>query len=108
MGFHYGLDMAAIKGTEVKSAEDGKVIFAGFLPGFGNNILILHSDKIKTRYAHLEKIYTYTGAKVKKGKLIGTVGDSGYVRKKGHDASHLHFEVYNNGRRINPISYLPI
>jgi len=100
--------MAAIKGTKVKSVEDGTIIFAGFLPGFGNNIFIVHRNNIKTRYAHLDNIYVKTGNKITKGEIIGTVGDSGYVRKKGHDASHLHFEVYNNGRRVDPISYLPL
>lgn len=107
IGFHYGLDLAALKGTPVKAAAIGKVVFAGFLPGFGNNILLSHAN-IKTRYAHLDSFRVKVGDRVMRGEVIGTVGDSGSVRKKGHDASHLHFEVYNSGRRVNPVSYLPL
>lgn len=108
LSFHYGLDMAAIKGTKVAASESGKISFAGYLPGFGNNIIINHANNLKTRYAHLNSIFVHAGKYVNRGQLIGTVGDSGCVRKKGHDASHLHFELYNNGRRVNPLAYLPI
>ncbi len=108
LSFHYGLDMAAIKGTKVFASESGKITLAGYLPGFGNNIIINHANNLKTRYAHLKSIFVRAGQYVSRGQLIGTVGDSGCVRKKGHDASHLHFELYNNGRRVNPLAYLPI
>ncbi len=108
MSFHFGLDMAAMKGTKVVASESGKITFAGYLPGFGNNIIINHANNLKTRYAHLNSIFVRAGQHVSRGQLIGTVGDSGCVRKKGHDASHLHFELYNNGRRVNPLAYLPI
>jgi murein DD-endopeptidase MepM/ murein hydrolase activator NlpD len=108
MSFHFGLDMAAIKGTKVFASESGKITLAGYLPGFGNNIIINHANNLKTRYAHLNSIFVRVGQHVSRGQLVGTVGDSGCVRKKGHDASHLHFELYNNGRRVNPLAYLPI
>jgi murein DD-endopeptidase MepM/ murein hydrolase activator NlpD len=108
MSFHFGLDMAAIKGTKVFASETGKITVASYLPGFGNNIIINHANNLKTRYAHLNSIFVRAGQHVSRGQLIGTVGDSGCVRKKGHDASHLHFELYNNGRRVNPLAYLPI
>ena len=108
MSFHFGLDMAAMKGTKVFASESGKITVAGYLPGFGNNIIINHANNLKTRYAHLNSIFVRAGQHVSRGQLIGTVGDSGCVRKKGHDASHLHFELYNNGRRVNPLAYLPI
>lgn len=105
-GFHYGIDMAACKGTPVVAASDGIVIEAHFDAGYGNTILISHNAKYKTRYAHLDKILVCVGQKVERGLLIGKVGATGAVRKKkGRDASHLHFEVYAHGKKINPLSF---
>lgn len=105
-GFHYGIDMAACRGTPVNAAADGLIIEAHFHPGFGNTILISHNNKYKTRYAHLDKILVSVGQKVEQGQLIGKVGATGAVRKKkGRDASHLHFEVYAHGKQINPLSF---
>jgi murein DD-endopeptidase MepM/ murein hydrolase activator NlpD len=47
------------------------------------------------------------GQKIKQGIIVGTVGETGFVRKKGKDGSHLHFEVYERGKRINPLHCLP-
>jgi len=105
-GFHYGIDLAALKGTPVKAAAAGQVIQAQYLPGYGNNILIQHSTYYRTRYAHLDKINVTVGQKVVQGQKIGAVGDSGSVRKSGTDASHLHFEIYHNGTHVNPLRYL--
>ncbi len=105
-GFHYGIDLAAMKGTPVKAAAAGVVIQAQFVPGYGNNILIQHNKYYRTRYAHLQKIHAVVGQKVSVGQKIGTVGDTGSVRKSGRDASHLHFEIYHNGSHVNPLRYL--
>jgi len=105
-GFHYGIDMAAMKGTPVKAAAAGTVIQAQYVPGYGNNILIQHNKYYRTRYAHLQRIHASVGQKVAQGQKIGTVGDTGSVRKSGRDASHLHFEIYHNGRHVNPLRYL--
>jgi murein DD-endopeptidase MepM/ murein hydrolase activator NlpD len=105
-GFHHGIDMAACKGTPIIAAADGIVIEAHFHPGYGNTILISHSSKYKTRYAHLDKILVSVGQKIEQGTLIGKVGATGAVRKKkGRDASHLHFEIYAHGKQINPLSF---
>jgi murein DD-endopeptidase MepM/ murein hydrolase activator NlpD len=105
-GFHYGIDMAACRGTPVLCAAPGMVIEAHFHPGYGNTVLISHTSKYKTRYAHLDKINVYVGQKVEQGTLVGKVGSTGAVRKKkGRDASHLHFEVYAHGKQINPLSF---
>ena len=105
-GFHYGIDMAACRGTPVNAAADGIVIEAHFHSGFGNTVLISHNNKYKTRYAHLDKMLVSVGQKVEQGQLIGKVGSTGAVRKKkGRDASHLHFEVYAHGKQINPLSF---
>lgn len=105
-GFHYGVDMAACKGTPVVAAADGIVIEAHFHNGYGNTILISHNQKYKTRYAHLDKIHVAVGQKVNAGQLIGKVGATGAVRaRKGRDASHLHFEVYAHGKQVNPLAF---
>ena len=109
-GFHYGVDMAALKGTEVRAAADGVVLEARNHRGYGNMIVLVHDHKYRTRYGHLDKINfakIKKGSKVKKGELIGWVGDTGLVRKDGHDASHLHFEVYYLGKQIDPMGLLP-
>ncbi|MBV8660930.1 MAG: M23 family metallopeptidase [Candidatus Dependentiae bacterium] len=105
-GFHYGIDLAAMKGTPVKAAAAGTVIQAQYVPGYGNNVLIQHNKYYRTRYAHLNRIHATVGQKVEQGQKIGTVGDTGSVRKTGRDASHLHFEIYHNGSHVNPLRYL--
>ena len=104
--FHYGVDLAAIKGTPIKSVAAGIVIQSEFCKGYGNCITIVHNRKYKTRYAHLHTRKAVVGQKIKRGGIIGTVGDTGFVKKSGKDASHLHFEVYAFGRHINPVSVL--
>ena len=106
-GFHYGVDMAALKGTPVCAAYTGIVVEARYSPGYGNTIVMAHSRKHRTRYAHLSKILVKVGQKVHRGSVIGNVGDTGYVRSaKGKDASHLHFELIEFGKKINPLPYI--
>ena len=107
VGFHYGIDMAALRGTKVAAADKGKVIEADYRSGYGNMILIMHDKKYKTRYAHLDKILVSKGDVISQGQTIGTVGSTGYVRSSGRDASHLHFEVYAFDKAINPLYVLP-
>jgi len=104
--FHHAIDMAAMKGTPVKAAAMGTVIVAQTLSGFGNCIMIEHNKHYKTRYAHLHRIGVRVGQVVQEGQYIGSVGDTGLVRKSGRDASHLHFEVHQDGRRVNPLAFL--
>lgn len=104
--FHYGLDMAAVRGTPVMAASSGVVVEACQARGYGKTIVIKHNQKYKTRYAHLDAIGVMVGQKIKRGDLIGRVGDTGFVRKSGNDASHLHFEVYVFGKRVNPLYFL--
>lgn len=104
--FHHAIDMAAMKGTPVKAAAAGKVVIAQTLPGYGNCVMIEHNKRYKTRYGHLHRIYVKNGQHVQEGEQIASVGDTGLVRKSGRDASHLHFEIYQNGRRVNPLAFL--
>lgn len=106
-GFHYGIDMAAVKHTPVIAAADGYVEQAyDDAISYGKTIVIKHGENLKTRYAHLQSILVKVGQKVVKGAVIGRVGDTGYVRKQGRDASHLHFEIYELGKRVNPLYFL--
>jgi murein DD-endopeptidase MepM/ murein hydrolase activator NlpD len=106
-GFHHGIDMAAVKGTFVKAARAGVIEEASFQQGYGNQVVITHDASIKTRYAHLHTIRVRPGQHVSQGAIVGTVGETGFIRKKGKDGSHLHFEVYEKGKRINPMQCLP-
>ncbi len=103
---HFGLDLAALKGTPIKAAANGKVIEAGMGNGYGKTVLLLHNHAYKTRYAHLDRIKVSAGQLIQRGQTIGTVGATGNVRGNGTDASHLHFEVHQNGRQVNPLYYL--
>ena len=106
-GFHQGLDLAAAKGTRVKAGASGVVVEAGKQRGYGNTIVVMHNRKYKTRYAHLDKIFIKRGQKIDRGQVIGAVGNTGLVRSNGGDGSHLHFEVYVFGKRVNPRHFLP-
>lgn len=108
-GFHHGLDMAAMKGTRVAAVASG-VVEESYLDatGYGNTIVIRHNTKFKTRYAHLDERLVKPGQKVTRGMEIGRVGNTGNVRSDGGgDGTHLHFEVYVFGKRVNPIYFLP-
>ncbi|HEV2916331.1 MAG TPA: M23 family metallopeptidase [Candidatus Babeliales bacterium] len=105
LGFHYGIDLAAIKGTHVIAARSGKILYAGYQPKYGNMVLIRHDKQFKTRYAHLNTIQVAIGDWILKGSCIGTVGDTGYIRKEGADGSHLHFEMYEYDKRVNPMQF---
>lgn len=108
-GFHWGIDMAACKGTPVSASAAGVVIEARREKdsrGYGNTIVIAHNNKYRTRYAHLHTMKVQVGQQVDRGQLIGTVGDTGLVRSRGKDASHLHFEVYVFGKKVDPLAFL--
>jgi murein DD-endopeptidase MepM/ murein hydrolase activator NlpD len=99
--FHDGLDIAANHGNGVYAYTDGRVVETGWNGGYGNCILIDHGNGLKTRYAHLSKIYVRVGQRVATGGKIGAVGSSG-----NSTGPHLHFEVIKNGRTQNPLNYL--
>ncbi len=103
-GFHKGLDMAAPRGTPVKAAGGGVVVEARNAGGFGNMVIISHSNKVKTRYAHLSKIEVSVGDSVQQGDRIGRVGNTGHTR--GKNGIHLHFEVLVYGKPVNPLYFL--
>ena len=99
--FHEGTDFRADPGTPVLAAGDGTVIYAGRLGGYGNVVYVDHGGGLITRYAHLRKIETRSGAIVTAGDRIGQVGSTG--RATG---PHLHFEVRIDGRAVDPVTAL--
>lgn len=106
-GFHYGLDMAATRGTPVYAAQSGIVTEARFDRGYGNTIVVTHSREYQTRYAHLHTILVDIGQKVSANEIIGKVGSTGNVwKRRGRDPSHLHFEVHAFGKQVNPRRFL--
>lgn len=100
--YHKGLDIAENQGEDIISSFDGKVIFAGYdNGGYGNLIIVQHSDDMKTYYAHLSEIYVSQNQEVKKGEKIGAVGSTGYST-----GPHLHFELRINETPVNPLDYI--
>lgn len=99
--FHWGMDFTAPRGTPVYATGDGVVKRAdGRAAGYGRHIRIDHGFGYQTLYAHLYKYNVRKGQKVKRGDLIGFVGSSGRS-----EAPHLHYEVFKDGERINPINF---
>ncbi len=99
--FHAGVDFSAPTGTPVYATGDGKVIkIKRSRRGYGNSIEIDHGYGYHTFYAHLSAFKVKKGQKVKRGQLIGLVGNSGKST-----APHLHYEIRKNRRTVNPIYY---
>jgi lipoprotein NlpD len=99
---HDGIDIAAPVGTAVFAADSGVVIYAGRLRGYGNIIIIRHSDHFATVYGHDSVNRVSTGEHVRRGQVIGSVGTSG--RTTG---PNLHFEVRYDNLAYNPLLFLP-
>lgn len=99
--FHPGMDFSAPAGTPVYAPGDGVVTRAdNRVSGYGNHIRIDHGFGYTTLYGHLHKYNVRRGQKVKRGDLIGFVGNTG--RSTG---PHLHYEILKDGKRINPINF---
>lgn len=99
--FHYGIDFTAPTGTEIYATGDGTVEqVEASSRGYGNNIIINHGYGYKTRYAHMNGFNVKKGQKVKRGDVIGFVGNTGLST-----APHLHYEVLRSSQRVNPINY---
>jgi murein DD-endopeptidase MepM/ murein hydrolase activator NlpD len=99
--FHYGMDFAAPKGTEVYATADGVVLRADeFMRGWGKFVRIMHGNGYETLYSHLNEMVVGPGRNVKRGDLIGYVGNTGK-----NFVSHLHYEVIFNGKQVNPVNF---
>ncbi|UAB81526.1 M23 family metallopeptidase [Marixanthomonas sp. SCSIO 43207] len=99
--FHYGMDFTSPRGTPVYASGDGVVTRAdNNSTGYGNHIRLDHGYGYVSLYAHLYKYNVRPGQKVQRGDLIGFVGSTGRS-----EAPHLHYEVFKDGERINPMNF---
>lgn len=99
--FHYGTDLAAESGQSVLAFADGLITAAGTDEGYGNYYIISHDNGFTTLYAHLSEFVALEGQSVKKGQLIGYVGQTGNAT-----GPHLHFELMHQGTYLDPEYYL--
>jgi murein DD-endopeptidase MepM/ murein hydrolase activator NlpD len=99
---HEGVDFAAPTGTPIYSAGNGIVEFIGWASGYGRIVVIKHNNSLSTAYAHASKFANglKKGSNVKQGDTIAFVGTSGNVT-----GAHLHYEVRENGKKINPANF---
>jgi murein DD-endopeptidase MepM/ murein hydrolase activator NlpD len=102
--YHTGIDIAdnPANKTPILAASDGKIIYVGNAnDGYGNKIIIDHSGELKTLYAHCSVLKVKTGDQVKQGQQIAIVGSTGHST-----GPHLHFELHENEKAIDPMKYL--
>jgi murein DD-endopeptidase MepM/ murein hydrolase activator NlpD len=97
---HEGVDIAAGYGTPIQASASGNVIYAGWMGGYGNLIIIDHGNGVATAYAH-QSSFVVGGGPVSQGQTIGYVGCTGHCF-----GPHLHFEVRVNGSAVDPLGYL--
>jgi murein DD-endopeptidase MepM/ murein hydrolase activator NlpD len=98
---HTGVDIGAPMGATIVAADSGTVIHAGTMGGYGQTLVIDHSNGISTLYAHQSRFLVGNGASVEKGQAIGKVGSTGWST-----GPHLHFEVRINGSYTDPMPYI--
>lgn len=98
---HEGMDLSARAGTEIEAPAAGVVTQVSWVEGYGNMLTIDHGYGLVTRYAHCSKILVVRGQRVKRGQQVALVGNTGLST-----GPHLHYEVWVNGRPVNPMKYV--
>lgn len=99
--FHTGIDISVPSGTEIKATADGIVVFSGYNGGNGNVVMLKHGYGYTTIYAHNRQNLVKTGQRVKRGDVIAISGNTGSTT-----GAHLHYEIWQNNKPVNPLSYL--
>jgi lipoprotein NlpD len=99
---HEGVDIPARQGTSIRAAEAGRVIHSGKLADYGNVVIVKHSGRYSTVYAHNHRNRVKKGQFVEKGDVVATVGKTGNA-----SGTHLHFEVRRDRIAQDPLRYLP-
>jgi septal ring factor EnvC (AmiA/AmiB activator) len=99
--FQKGIDIRVERGEPVQAVFKGDVMFAQWLKGYGNLLIINHGDSYYTLYAHVEEIFKQKGESVETGEVIATAGDTGSIK-----GMYLHFEVRHHGKPVNPMKWL--
>jgi len=100
--YHTGIDIDGRKGDSIRAVESGKVSFSGYINGYGNVVIIDHAGGYSSVYAHNSSNLVKKGQNVAKGDIIARLGASGNAT-----GTHLHFEIRENGKPVNPLIYLP-
>ena len=100
MKFQTGMDFTGAIGTPIYATGNGLVVESQFDKGYGRHVIIDHGFSYKTMYAHLEKIVVKKGQTVKRGDVIGYLGNSGLST-----GPHLHYEVRKNEKPVDPINF---
>jgi murein DD-endopeptidase MepM/ murein hydrolase activator NlpD len=98
---HEGIDIGCAYGTPNRAAAAGTVIYAGWLGGYGNLVVVDHGNGLSTAYAHASSIIVSVGQSVSQGQTVSLVGSTG-----NSSGPHLHFEVRVNGVAVDPLPYL--
>ncbi len=98
---HYGIDISTPAGRPVVATADGIILYAARRGTYGNIVVIDHKFGMMTRYAHLSKFNVRAGARVKRGDVVGYVGNTGRSR-----APHLHYEVWVDDMTVHPLDYI--
>jgi septal ring factor EnvC (AmiA/AmiB activator) len=98
--FRNGIDIRASLGQEIKAVEKGTVVFADRFSGYGRMIVIDHGERYYTIYAHLSEMFKKDGDPVKRGEILGLVGDSDSLAGAG-----LYFEMRKDGRSVDPVPW---
>jgi len=98
--FQSGIDIKVERGEPVRSVFEGEVMFAQWLKGYGNLLIIDHGDNYYTLYAHVQEVFKKMGEKVDTGEVIATAGDTGSIK-----GLCLHFEVRHHGKPVNPMKW---
>jgi len=101
LSYHQGVDFSSEKGTDINATAAGVVTWSAQKQGYGLLVEITHANGYQTRYGHADQLLVEVGEIVKKGQTIALVGTSG--RSTG---PHVHFEVFKNGRVVDPASYI--
>lgn len=101
-GYHHGTDIACRKGSLIRASKSGVVVFVKHMKIYGKTVVIQHAYGFSTLYAHMQKIHTRVGQRVRTQQIIGRCGSTG--RSTG---PHLHFELRRNGKFLKPGHYLP-
>jgi murein DD-endopeptidase MepM/ murein hydrolase activator NlpD len=98
---HQGMDIAGPAGSSIRATADGVVKLAGWAGGYGNVVVLDHGRGYSTRYGHNRQVFVKSGDQVKRGQIIALMGQTGKAT-----GPHCHYEVWYNGRAMNPARFL--